>query len=74
MDMVADTMIHPDYLPILSTEKLMSAIPGFDWTGGHSGRLLDADKAERLETLRSDFLKEHSDMFIIRCARLDVKR
>lgn len=73
MDMAADTMIHPDYLPILSTDKLMSAIPGFDWTGGHSGRLLDADKAERLETLWSDFLKEHSDMFIIRCARQDVE-
>ncbi len=37
--------------PFISTEQLMKEIPGFDWTGGHSGRLLPDDMAEKLETL-----------------------
>lgn len=69
MDMLPDVMIHPDYRPILSTETLMHAIQGFDWTGGHSGRVLQPDLAEKLETLWTDFLKKNEEMFIVRAAR-----
>lgn len=72
MDLAIDTIIHPDYRPVLSTEKLMQTIPGFDWTGGHSGRLLDADKAEHLEKSWKDFLQKQSDMFMVRCAQQEV--
>ncbi len=37
--------------PFISTEFLTKEIPGFDWTGGHSGRLLLDNMAERLEVL-----------------------
>ncbi len=37
--------------PFISTEQLVREIPGFDWTGGHSGRVLPDDMAEKLETL-----------------------
>ncbi len=37
--------------PFISTEQLTKGIPDFDWTGGHSGRLLPSDMAEKLEAL-----------------------
>ena len=68
MNMEADFMIHPDYLPILTTSELINEIPSFDWVGGHSGRLLDADKAEKLEKMWKKFTEDHADMFAIRAA------
>lgn len=63
MDLMADTVIDPDILPILSTEVLSESIPSFDWSGGHSGRLLSAKEAERLEQLWAEFLDEHEQIF-----------
>lgn len=63
MDLMADTVIDPDLLPILSTEELSREIPSFDWSGGHSGRLLPAEEAEKLEQLWSEFLDEHEQIF-----------
>lgn len=63
MDLMADTVIDPDILPILSTEVLSESIPSFDWRGGHSGRLLSAKEAERLEQLWAEFLDEHEQIF-----------
>ena len=63
MDLKADTVIDPDILPILSTEVLSENIPSFDWSGGHSGRLLPAEEAERLEQLWAEFLDEHEQIF-----------
>ena len=63
MDLMADTIIDPDFLPILSTEILSLEIPSFDWSGGHSGRLLPAEDAEKLEKLWADFLEENNPMF-----------
>jgi len=63
MDLMADTVIDPDILPILSTEVLSENIPSFDWSGGHSGRLLSAEETERLEKLWEDFLEENKLMF-----------
>ncbi len=63
MDLMADTVIDPDILPILSTEILSREIPSFDWSGGHSGRSLPAEEAEKLEKLWEDFLEENKPMF-----------
>lgn len=63
MDLMADTVIDPDILPILSTEVLSENIPSFDWSGGHSGRLLSAKKAKKLEKLWEEFLEENEDIF-----------
>ncbi len=72
MNLEPDYMIHPDYMPILPTMDLVRDIPGFDWTGGHSGRLLDAKLAEKLETIWKEFIDEHADMFIMRAAHQEV--
>lgn len=72
MDLEPDYMIHPDYLPILSTTDLVRGIPGFDWRGGHSGRLLESNLAEKLETIWKKFTDEHSEMFSIRAAHQEV--
>ncbi len=63
MDLLADTVIAPDYLPILPTEELSTAIPTFDWTGGHSGRLLPAGEAEKLEKIWAAFLEQNKWIF-----------
>ncbi len=63
MDLLADVVIDPDILPILSTEILSQKIPSFDWSGGHSGRLLLAPKAKKLEKLWKDFLEKNNPMF-----------
>ena len=72
MDIEPDVMIHPDYLPILTTEELNRTIPEFDWTGGHSGRLLEVSLAEKLEKIWATFVNGHSEMFIFRAARQKV--
>ena len=63
MDLRADIVIDPDILPILPTEILSQKIPSFDWSGGHSGRLLLAPKAKKLEKLWKDFLEKNNPMF-----------
>ena len=63
MDLMADTVIDPDLLPILSAELLSKKIPSFDWSGGHSGRVLPTEEAEKLEKIWGDFLEENEPMF-----------
>ena len=53
--------MYPDTAPMLTTEELMKAIPTFDWTGGHSGRILSKENAMKLEGLWSKYLKKHQD-------------
>ena len=60
---LADVVIDPDYCPILTTNELQKLIPSFDWTGGHSGRLLPTSDAQILEARWKQFLEEHSAMF-----------
>ena len=64
MDLMADVVIDPDVCPILSTVELQSLIPDFKWDGGHSGRLLPAEEAEKLEDKWEEFLDEHEEIFI----------
>lgn len=40
MDMKIDVAINPKYFPVLPAEDLQKVFPDFDWTGGHSGRIL----------------------------------
>lgn len=72
MDLEPDVMIHPEYLPVLTTIELMNEIQTFDWTGGHSGRLLDEKSAEKLESLWKAFTERNEDIFKIRAFRQDV--
>lgn len=61
MDMQPDYIFHPENTDILSTEQLTAAIPDFDWTGGHSGRMLTDEQAEKLEVLWEYFLSKQDD-------------
>ena len=45
--------LESGYLPV---EVLDQNLPGFNWHGGHSGRLLDEDNAGRLELLWANFI------------------
>ena len=72
MDLEPDVMIHPEYRPIFTTMELVNEIQTFDWTGGHSGRLLDEKSAEKLEKLWAEFTQRNKDMFEIRTFRQEV--
>ena len=62
MDIIPDHVMHPERTKILPTATLQQAIPDIDWTGGHSGRLLRPDQAERLEALWQQFLADNCDL------------
>ena len=72
MDLEPDIMINSDYFPILTTAELASAMPEFDWRGGHSGRLIDAHLAKKLEELWEKFLDGHSNIFDLHAAAQEV--
>ena len=72
VDLDPDVMIHPDYRVILTTEELSLSIPDFDWTGGHSGRLLEEGLAEKLEALWKKFLAANEEIFAVRAIKNDI--
>lgn len=55
-DLDAESIFHPDREPIITTAQLQEAIPDFDWTDGHSGRVLTNEQAQKLEALYMDFI------------------
>lgn len=63
MDMEVDVIIHPEKAKLLPTEMLIKNIPEFDWTGGHSGRLIEKELAKKLEKIWTEFLFENKEMF-----------
>ena len=62
-DMRPEVMIDSEKCPILTQEEMMKAIPDFDWTGGHSGRVLSEEQAQKLDELWNSFIAEHKDIF-----------
>lgn len=63
MDLDIEAQIDSDTTPIITTDELMQALPGFDWTGGHSGRLLSDEMGIQLEKLWLDYLYKHQVAF-----------
>lgn len=59
MDMHPNVILDPESAPMITTEELHRAIPSFDWTGGHSGRMLSQQEAQKLETVWSKFLRNN---------------
>ena len=51
MNMQPNFIADPDNAPLISTSELQSAIPDFDWTGGHSGRKLNKEQSVILDKL-----------------------
>lgn len=59
MDLTPNFIADPERLEnFITTEDLQKAIPSFDWSGGHSGRLLTEEQALQLEKLLEDYLPQ----------------
>lgn len=61
MDMKPNVILNPDKAPMLTTAELEKEIPGFQWSGGHSGRILPPKDAEKLEEMWQVYLKKNHD-------------
>ena len=61
MEMTPNVILDPDNAPMLTTAELEQAIPNFQWTGGHSGRILPHEDAKKLETMWQEFLRKNHD-------------
>lgn len=62
-DLFCDCMVDTEVAPHISTEQLIEAIPGFDWTGGHSGRVLNEAMAAKLEELWAEYYYKYFGIF-----------
>ena len=58
MDMTPNFIADPEEAEIITTKQLQEAIPSFDWSGGHSGRLLTEEQARQLEDLLAPYLSQ----------------
>ena len=56
MDMTPNFIIDTEEAEIITTKQLQDAVPSFDWSGGHSGRLLTEEQAKQLEKLLAQYL------------------
>ena len=63
MDMEPDVILHPDKAPILTTKFLEEHLPGFIWSEGHSGQILEPKLADMLEEIWHDYIDQNEDMF-----------
>lgn len=61
MEMTPNVILNPDKAPMLTTAELEEAIPGFQWSGGHSGRILPKEDAKTLEKLWREYLRKNLD-------------
>lgn len=63
MDIEICCQINSDAMPIITTERLMKELPGFDWTRGHSGRLLDDNLAAKLEEMWRTYSEDLKSLY-----------
>ena len=47
---------------LLSAETVAKEIPGFNWFGGHSGRLLDEESTKKLDRLFENYVKSNPQL------------
>ncbi|MCM1110712.1 MAG: hypothetical protein NC336_05855 [Clostridium sp.] len=62
-DIEFQIMINPDAYPLLDSRALASAIPGIDWTGGHSGIVLSEEESAKLDSLWQEYMRNQSEYF-----------
>lgn len=61
MDLEPNFIANPEKASIITTDELRQAIPTFDWSGGHSGRLLNEEQAKRLEAMLAKYLTQFAN-------------
>lgn len=62
-DLHCECMIDPDAAPHISTQELEEVMPEFDWTGGHSGRILNEAMAIKIEVMWAEYLYKYFGVF-----------
>ena len=55
--------VDPEEMPLITTEMLSAEMPDFDWNGGHSGRELGLEYAEKLEMMWARYVMENAAAF-----------
>lgn len=71
MTMEFETVFHPEHAEIITTEELRAELPEIDWSGGHSGVMLDAESAERLELMWRDYVGRNKSLYLPRAVKND---
>ncbi|MBO4380360.1 MAG: hypothetical protein J5784_05090 [Muribaculaceae bacterium] len=61
MDLKPNFIANPEKADIITTDELAKVIPTFNWSGGHSGRLLNEEQAKQLDSLLGKYLVDISD-------------
>lgn len=71
MTMEFETVFHPERAEIITTEELRAELPEINWSGGHSGVMLDAESAERLELMWRDYVGRNKSLYLPRAVKND---
>ena len=58
MDLLPNFIADPERATIITTEELQKTIPDFEWTGGHSGRLLNEEQSKKIDQLIRKYSKK----------------
>lgn len=69
MQMEFETVFHPERAEIITTEELERELPHLDWRKGHSGQMLDAESAERLELMWRDYVGRNKSLYLPRAVK-----
>lgn len=59
-DIMIQNIANADIAPFITTKELQDNIPSFEWTKGHSGRLLTCEEANQLEQLWDEYSKRNA--------------
>ncbi len=59
-DIMIQNITNTDLAPFITTKELQDNIPSFEWTKGHSGRLLNDKEAYQLEQLWDEYSKRNA--------------
>lgn len=65
VDFFVNEMVNPEKGEILPTEELQKLFPNIEWTGGHSGILLDEVDATFLDVIYDRYLVDHRTQFSV---------
>ena len=69
MEMEFEAVFHPERADIISTEELVRELPHLDWYKGHSGVMLDAEDAVRLELMWRDYIGRNKSLYLPRAVK-----
>lgn len=61
MEMEPNVILNPEVAPMITMAELEQAMPDFQWSGGHSGRILQPQYAKKLEEMWEEFLTVHHE-------------